>query len=479
MIIYDIPKLKEKYPDGYKMPASERAANRLAPWIRTTGIECGEFVRLITGHVGPNGIWKSLSLLAHKKELVDPKRVPQNGDIFVQEGGKWGHIGIVLRALPNGNDYDLDIVDANIKLDGVIRYRKIKASSCYGFGDIGYKEKWAKKIDDVELSPIDDRDYTADQVSLGEEAKEWEMVYRKQYSTGMCAAFAVASAVYGLTGFKISPLALFVEAKDTYGNGESSYGGISYRDLLRFVRNYGVVAEKHVPFGDEDETHEQKYLRARKAIKNLGNVKRRKFKYIRVSHWNTDEMRKVISLKTPVMISVNTFRNWHEGLVMPDNQPESGYHAVTLYDYENNDVFVAMDSLTYRGDDDGVRKVHTSGIVEAWGLIPDKEKIQEKPTNNRYGQPKDFKAEGVARAKIQEGISYLGQNRLTPEEQHTMWQDYAQNQELYVNAVAYGGYNVLFIKWGSWQPGDLANYMYAKLKGRPLPFDLAKPRNKQ
>lgn len=479
MIIYNIAKLKEKYPDGYKMPASERTLNGLAPWIRSTGIECGEFVRLITGHVGPNGIWKSLSPIANKKELVLQGRVPESGDIFVQEGGQWGHIGIVLRVLPNGDDYDLDIVDANVKLDGVIRYRKIKASSCYGFGDIGYRERWAKRIDDIEISKIDDRDYTADQVSLDEQAKEWEMVYRKQYLTGMCGAFAIASAVYALTGFKISPLALFVEAKDTYGNGDTSLGGISYRDILRFVRNYGVIAEKHVPFGDENESHEEKYLRARKAIKSLKNVKRRRFKYFRVSYWNTDEMRKVISLKTPVMISVNTFRNWHKGLVMPEDQPESGYHAVTLYDYENNDVFTAMDSLSYRGDDDGIRRVHKSGIVEAWGLVPVRERINERDRATRYGEVKDFRAEGIARAKIQEGISYLGQNRLTDAEQHAIWQDYAQNQDLYVNAVAYGGYNVLFIKWGFWQPGDLANYMYAKIKGRKLPFDLTKSRNNQ
>lgn len=480
MIIYDIAKLKEKYPDGYKMPASERALNRLAPWIRTTGIECGEFVRLITGHVGPNGIWKSLSPIANKKELVDPERVPQAGDIFVQKGGKWGHIGIVLRALPNGKDYDLDVVDANAKVDGVIRYRKIKASSCYGFGYIGHKEKWELKVDDVIPSPIDENDYTPDQVNLDGEKQKWKVKYREQGGTGMCAAFAVASAVYALTGKEISPLALFVEANDTYGNGKSSFGGITYRNILRYLKNYGAILEKHVNFGDPwKESHEEKYLRARKEIKKLGNVRRYKFKYIKVAHWSPDEMHKVLALKSPILTTVDRFKGWHEGVERPESDPRGGFHAICLYNYANDTDYKAIDSLRFKGDDDGIRDIHLSAIVETFALIPNKEEVVSPEEANRYGKPKDFKAEGVAQAKIQEGISYLGQNRLTDAEQESMWQDFARNRQQYINAVAYGDYNVLYIKWGFWQPGDLANYMYAKIKGRALPFDLTKPRNKQ
>jgi|14BtaG_2_1085337.scaffolds.fasta_scaffold04306_2 hypothetical protein len=132
--------LQEDFPDGWKPTNAElRAMGTSQLDSKTGGIQCGQYVRMVTGYGGP-----SLSEYSAKQALVDPsigtpENPPQAGDIFIQPGGRWGHIGLVLGSnlLPDGS-YDLEITDANSKLDGTIRYRTINSKNVEGFGREGF-----------------------------------------------------------------------------------------------------------------------------------------------------------------------------------------------------------------------------------------------------------------------------------------------------------------------------------------------------
>lgn len=136
--------LKSVFPDGWKptnADLAELGTSQLAPAIG--GIQCGQYVRLITGYTGG-----SISSLSQKLDLIDSsigtdENPPQAGDAFIQRGGSYGHIGMVLGAnkLADGS-YELQITDANAKMDGTVRYRTINSRSVEGYARMGLREEF-------------------------------------------------------------------------------------------------------------------------------------------------------------------------------------------------------------------------------------------------------------------------------------------------------------------------------------------------
>lgn len=133
--------MQAEWPEGDKLTYNERAALGLPQgngW-RTTGIECGEYARIVTGYEGP-----SLSKWSAKKALIDysigtEENPPQAGDAFFQPGGDWGHIGVVLGStLLDDGSYDVQITDANYVTSGTVTYRNINSKNVTGFAREGF-----------------------------------------------------------------------------------------------------------------------------------------------------------------------------------------------------------------------------------------------------------------------------------------------------------------------------------------------------
>lgn len=140
--------LQQQFPDGWKPSAAEMAKLGLDQLVPSVGgVQCGQMVRFWSGYNGP-----SLSSFAAKKAIIDPdigaadgSNPPQAGDAFIQSGGTWGHIGMVLGStrLQDGS-YQIDVLDANSKGDGVIRYHTINSKNVLGFAreGFGFKEEY-------------------------------------------------------------------------------------------------------------------------------------------------------------------------------------------------------------------------------------------------------------------------------------------------------------------------------------------------
>lgn len=133
--------LQASFPDGYKPTDAELAAIGLTQLggKPEAGIQCGQYARYISGYDGP-----SLSEFSAKKALIDysigtEENPPQAGDAFIQAGGTWGHIGIVLGAtkLEDGS-YQIAITDANANGTGTVRYDTINSKNVLGFAREGF-----------------------------------------------------------------------------------------------------------------------------------------------------------------------------------------------------------------------------------------------------------------------------------------------------------------------------------------------------
>lgn len=453
----NIKKLKQEFPNGYRPPVTHLLGYLVATVHPIRGVECGEFVRLVTGYRG-----SSLTPKAKKLSLVDKNKSPQIGDIFVQTQGQWGHIGIVV-GVPN--EQQVEVVHANSRLDQTIRWETLHRSTIAGFGNIGIRDTFRLTDEQVEISPIGDERVFEEMPIKDSEAKTWEVPYREQGRTQMCVAFTICNMIEGVTGKRFSPLALHAMYQS------NPYVGSYFRLAFDFTerKKYGLYLDKHIPFGEPwSETPEDKMVRANKFLKNPTG-KRYKFVGTRLQTITADKLGKALALTSPVGAVIKDYVGGDEGVPYDENlHRNNGNHAVTLIDRYNHELFIAQDTTRRHEHDDGLRTIHISNIHEAWVVSKDYKVVKpEQPKNGwkeRYGQLADRRKENQAQAQIYEGIMRTRREDLMNE--------YLTNMEMYINAVAYGGYNAHYFKFGRWYAGDVINQMHAKLNNRELPFDL-------
>jgi hypothetical protein len=291
----NIEALKKDFPDGYRMSAVTRLTYKLSPTIRTSGIECAEFIRLITGWVGPGGKWKTLSPVENKKELCEPFRIPQSGDTFVSEGGKWGHIGIVLRVYERSDKtWDLDIVDANSRLDGVIRYRRINSSKCYGFANLGLKDKYAT-VTEQHYKPMNN-----------------PIPFQSQYSYDICVPMSCIKALQHALGgkAKFSVPQLYAEMALEGLNINSS------GKVLQYMQDKGVIAEQYNQLLPSDQNAHKTWKE--KAIKNTTKKRHKISSFSLLAGRATPETKSIMKnalIKGNVLVITTdaTIANWDRG----------------------------------------------------------------------------------------------------------------------------------------------------------------------
>ena len=320
----------------------------------------------------------------------------------------------------------------------------------------------------VPASELDDRDVKLDEylysMAIESEGKEWNIPYREQGAFGNCTTMAITNAILGVTGKQFSPLVFHADLQS------DPLKGIDIKHALYHMRYTGLVLESHIPYGDAwGELPADKMARANKVLKTK-QMKRYQFGFISLDRFNQSEIDTAVLHISPVVIRVPNSKTALAGVPYSSIDNGVGYHVLTLIDKIDNHTYKAIDTLRFRGNDDGIRTIHISQIKEAWAVT---EKFNVKKVrvgwNERYGKQESRRKELQAQAHIYEGIMRTRREDLMEE--------YVRNLQMYVNAVAYGGYNAHYFKLGRWYAGDVINYMHAKIKGRELPFDLNNPRH--
>lgn len=177
------------------------------------GGQCGSFVEGIYGDLG------YITPKENKLALIDSSigtdaNPPVAGDLFIQDVGTYGHIGIVTRAVQlDDGSYQLDIVDSNSNLDEKVHHRTINSKNVRGYARRSMKEEYqfgtdggtvldfSAKGEDASLSP-------SEQASLRKEIASDKAI--AQYQT-ISSAFNNITALYEETtklGTKDSKAAL-------------------------------------------------------------------------------------------------------------------------------------------------------------------------------------------------------------------------------------------------------------------------------
>lgn len=343
-------------------------------------------------------------------------------------------------------------------------------------------------------STLDERDIYFDQAKdhiLGEDAEmnDYSEIYDfdDQGNTPTCAAHAITKLgewvwyEHQNRRKHFSRGALYVQGNRFDNDPDDLHGGMSMRSALKAANKHGFVLEEKVPFGEPwyGESREEKYARWKEQVDALDpEMETMKIDYFRVSWWNRNHMMDVLSFQSPIAVSVRSYRGWRDGKA-PEGRTKAN-HAAIVTKFVDMEWLEVVDSMRHSGDDNGVGIMHISNIYEAWGGslkldladLADKKITDNYGVMTRYGYPKDFKAERRASALITHAISIHGNDQ-------RVWEVYTKNMQMYINAVAYGGYNTNYFKWGRYYAGDIINQMYAEATGQKLPFDLNKLRNKQ
>lgn len=454
--------LKKEFPDGYVMPIAERRRRGLSDSVNYSrpGIQCGEYVRLLTGYKGGN-----LSPMKAKLALLEKGRKPQPGDIGVMGGGEFGHIFYVLGVAPKEGYDELYVTDANAFNDSVIRYRTIKSTQCAGFAFIGSKEEYTmvKAIPGIVESTLDPRDHVF-QTPATAQMKSWDVPFFAQGDMPDCQAVAICNALFAITGIRYAAGALYTLALEKYHGPDSKPLTIPIRDAMWVLDNIGIPVESQVPYGEPwGEDREDRLARWREQLSKLDRTKFTKFKYFKIPKWYLKKADDALHFTSPLIVAVDTFRGWDEGLTPPANG--SLNHATTVVRKVNNDTYAIMDSLESGKTPKGEGLLHRLNMYEIWG-IGNMANSTIEPVST-YGQRVDYAKELKAEADIIYAIGKIKRKDFTEE--------FVANQKAYVYAVAYGGYTASnWIGGVIWTAGDIMHYMKNKIEGSPLPFDLSK-----
>lgn len=389
----------------------------------------------------------------------------REGWSYLQWNGKEYHPG---RDLNFGEGaYGDDGAPCYATCDGQVEF----AGNHRGFGNhVWWREE--KPVVDVPLSPADDRNYKASDIHTDSEKKDYLSVlkYREQGFMNTCVATQICQAAtwdyYEKTG-KVKEFSvgnLHLRAHDLW---PKETRGIPVSYGLK-VAEQGLILESHVPYGDPwvgDDDSKMAEWRRRTGL--APNAKKYPFKFAEVKHWSWNEMSRTILIVAPVLAVVELYDGWGNGV--PKTSQKAANHLTLLIDVKDNDHYVALDSLRYSGDDDGIRIIHKSNVKEAW--IVSRFSSPPEELDERYGQPYDKKEELRASAQIWEALHRLKRQDLIDV--------YLSDLKLWNNAVAYGGYNAYYTKWGRWFAGDIINQMHAILTDQTPPFDLTKSRDRQ
>lgn len=303
-------------------------------------------------------------------------------------------------------------------------------------------------------------------VGIGYDWQQHAPPFRPQESTMMCTAFAACSAASMMehreTGKSIifSPLELFARS------GGTSVGN-SIQNTVTAMQN-GLCEEKDCPWIGPVSDWDPFVIRlmsAYAAAKISAGTLNASFSLKGTTLVSPDPNGIRLALNdSPVLLILNVGRGYFDEPA-PSVQNGSA-HAVVCADIEDDGRIKVFDSLMNGSGFSGFHHLSVGfPILYAFGLLdlPDGWQDQQKAMNRsmfpnalgRYGRALNPRSESAAALAL---IDAKKKNPTHAAYLDALWQ-------LYVCAVAYGGYSVQ----------DVMNYITTIRRGWPRPFDIDQP----
>ena len=330
--------------------------------------------------------------------------------------------------------------------------------------------------------PFDPRDVWLDEILAGEtvvppqEYRIEGLVYEPQGAWPFCVSFSTTTLLEWKLKNKDGIIKSYSQPHLFFHSGGGKRGSF-FRSNLDTAKAQGNISYSLdtipvdiwvYPSDTRFETRRQESLKIpfTNPDKNFG--------YIRVNN-DVNALKQAIMNYGPVLVGVAA-----KGDYWNDNHKRSSdtdTHAVLLVGWDSGH-WILFDSLTPRANFYGYHKVDISypfysafvitDLPSNWKEIRDTKRQEFENALNHYGKPRNFALEvEVANRMLQEFKNFKNQSVL--EAAGKFW-------TVYINAVAYGGYNITYTKFGIKRSGDVISDCYFWRRTGQHVFDFNKPR---
>ncbi|MDP2654907.1 MAG: hypothetical protein Q8Q08_12875 [Candidatus Omnitrophota bacterium] len=336
-------------------------------------------------------------------------------------------------------------------------------------------------------NPFDPRDAWEDEIAGGENVSHEtippsflpdKLSFEPQGAWPFCVAFSGSKLLETLIRRTTGETPEFSQMHLFFRSGGTRKGSW-FRAVLEVMRQHGCIDYGRMPMPEAlyDLTGFEIYQgKARDipfdpATKSAG--------YVRIDP-SPDAVRKAIVKYGAVQVGVAASGvYWKDRTQRPTGAVTD--HAAVLDGYAGDGAFRKLDSLRPSSDYDGYHFLspdYAFDTVYALTALPDdwkerRDAARTAPPGNadRYGKPRDYEAELKFAAQMLAEFQRF-KNQSVLEAAGRFW-------ELYIRAGVYGGYNLSYRKWGTWQPGDLINDCYHWRRTGKHIFDFDLPRDQQ
>ena len=317
-----------------------------------------------------------------------------------------------------------------------------------------------------------------EEIHIPSEYKIKDLEFEPQGSYPFCVAFSVTKLVEEFLRKKHGVKYTFSQPKLFYDAG-GSIRGTYFRSGLNVAKQDGCMSYGKAPMPEPIWGNDQFYeLQGKyKAIPYKGDEPKI-LGYARVNGYSDIELKEAVLKHGPILIGVAASGGYWSSYTKRAKTTDN--HACILVGWDEHG-WIVFDSLQPRTDFSGYHtldKSYTFSSAYAVVEVEDpqwREKVYEKRKEgfehclNHYGQPRNFPAEQEAAALLTKEFKKF--------KNQSVWEAAGKFWTAYVNAVAYGGYNASYMKWGLWQSGDVINDCYHWRRTGQHIFDFNKLRS--
>lgn len=314
-------------------------------------------------------------------------------------------------------------------------------------------------------NPFDERDVWLDEIVAGA-GEPLPMSYRidglrfePQGAWPFCAAFSVTTMVENAAARKTG-IRYDLSQPHLFFNAGGTLAGSSFRANLDFAKNSGCLPYARFPMPEDLYDLTGFEIVRESARKTPAAASSAISGYARVST-DREALKGAILASGPVLVGVAASGGyWGDRARRPAGKPDN--HACLLVGWNDDGSWWAFDSLQPARDFDGYHTLSSdyafnsayvvTELPENWKEIRDE--AREAPPNNAnyYGKPRDLERERHVASEMLTAFDSF-KNQGVKDAAGRFW-------EMYIRAVAYGGYSISYTKWGVWHAGDIVNDCY-------------------
>ena len=298
-------------------------------------------------------------------------------------------------------------------------------------------------------NPFDPRDLWDDELPLaGEEPEIPEtykiegLVYDRQGSYPFCVSMATTTAVEWAYK-KATGISLRLSQPHLFFQSGGTEKGSWFRANLEVARKYGCISEASMSIPEELQKKPRGWhadMKERALGIPFDNPTMIPG-YVRVNGADRDRLKRAIMKYGPIIVGVKTSRGWWRGSKIRSGTVN---HGILLTGWDIDDTWFGHDSLYYQKDDTGHRVIHKDYKFTSAYAVTEmprrwKKRVKiERETGfdtclTHYGKVRDFSLEhAVASKLVKEFRKFKNQS---------VWEAAGKFWTVYINAVAYGGYN--------------------------------------